>query len=76
MPELDPEQNEQIREGAEYAVVDMDGNAVTPWVSPDEDGTVQFDFSSDVREYELAMKLPNGTVIVGEHTVVEVEDEK
>lgn len=76
MPELDPETNARIREGAEYAVLDMEGNAVTPWITPDEDGTLEFDFSSEVREYEIGMRLSDGTVMIGEHTLVEVEDEK
>lgn len=76
MHELDRETNEAMRDGAEYAVMDMEGNTVTEWVTPDEDGTIAFDFSSEVREFEIAMRLPDGTILVGEHTHVEVEDEQ
>jgi hypothetical protein len=59
-----------------YALFTLDGEQITEWLQPDEDGELTFDFSSDVEEFEIGMRLGDGTVLFGEHTqIIELDED-
>jgi hypothetical protein len=76
MPELDADQLNDLKEGGSYAIFEANtGEQVTEWAYPDENGEITFDFSRTVTEFEIGLKLEDGTILLGEHTTIEAVEE-
>lgn len=63
---------DDLKADADFAIFTLDGERITEWVRPDEDGSMTFDFSNTITDFEIAMRLPDGTILLGEETHIEV----
>jgi hypothetical protein len=65
----------ELQRGSKTVVLE-EPEQVTPWQKPDDEGGLEFDFSNNVRTFEIYMRLGDGTVIKGEHTDISITGEE